>query len=168
RARREPAARGAQDDGADDEAARLREAAVPARPWRRAAGNAARARPDTPSRLQEAEVEAQGQAALVANLSGHGSQAEAHEGGLEEEPDLPRRRGRLTLAARRPVPRDRRSLQPADRPLDDRARRDEGEGLARQGRAAHRGGFAPAQGQGHLGLMAELLAYLARELVDDP
>ena len=41
--------------------------------------------------------------------------------------------------------------------------------LARQGRAADRGRRPADQGQGHhLTTMAELLAYLARELVDDP
>src|SRR5205823_11713544 len=118
----------------------------------------ARSGPDPPSGLEEGQEQAQEQTPLT--CSPDGSQAQAHEGGLQEEPDLPRRRGRLALAARRPVPRDRRSLQPADRAIDDRARRGEGEGLARQGRAAHRGRLAPAQGQGHLGLMAELLAYL--------
>ena len=68
----------------------------------------------------------------------NGSEAEADAGRLEEEPDLPRRRGRFALAARRQVHRDRRPLQPADRSVDDRARRGQDQGLARQGRAADR------------------------------
>src|SRR5205823_4519276 len=81
----QPAARGAQDDGAPDEAGRLREDALAARHAGdgRGARNAGRAGPDPPSRLEE-------------------------EGQVE------------------------------------------------------------AQGEGHLGLVAELLAYLARELVDEP
>ena len=62
--------------------------------------------------------------------------------GFEEEPDLPRRRRRLALAARRQVHRDRRALQPADRPVDDRVRRGQGQGVARQGRTADRDGVA--------------------------
>src|SRR5581483_6395734 len=65
---------------------------------------------------------------------------EAHPRGLEEEPDLPGGRRRRAVAARRQVPRHRGPLQPADGPVDDRPRRGEGEGLAREGRAADRGG----------------------------
>ena len=58
-----------------------------------------------------------------------------------------RRRTRSTASSRpirgrraTGVPRHRRALQPADRPVDDRPRRGEGQGLARQGRTADRGG----------------------------
>src|SRR5205085_12454600 len=50
----------------------------------------------------------------------------------------------------------------------DRARRGQGKDLARQGRAPHRGRREAAQDQRHRQVVAELLAYLARELVDDP
>ena len=43
--------------------------------------------------------------------------------------------------------RDRRPLQPADRAVADRARRDEGQGLARKGRPAHRAGVEADQGR---------------------
>ena len=71
----------------------------------------------------------------------HGSEDQVDAGRLEEEPDLPRRRRGLALTARRSLHRDRGSLQPADRALDDRARRGEGQGLDRQGRSAHRAGL---------------------------
>ena len=46
---------------------------------------------------------------------------------------------------------------------------DEGEGLARQGRAALRRRLEADQGRGHRNLVvAELLAWLAKQLVDDP
>src|SRR5207244_4692423 len=77
-----------------------------------------------------------------------GSTHETDAGRLEEEPDLPRRGGRLALAARRPVHRDRRALQPADAAVDDRARRGQGQGLARQGSAAVGVGFAAPEGEG--------------------
>ena len=70
--------------------------------------------------------------------------------GLEEEPDLPRRRRRLALAARRQVHRDRRPLQPPARAVADRARRGEGARLAREGRAADRAGREAPEDQGHL------------------
>src|SRR3989449_1634359 len=68
---------------------------------------------------------------------------------VEEEPDLSRRGGRLALAARRQVHRDRRALQPADRSLDDRIRRGQGQGLALEGSAALRHCQAPAEGKEH-------------------
>ena len=67
----------------------------------------------------------------------HGSEDQIDAGRLEEEPDLPRRRGRLALPARRSLHRDRRSLQPADRSVHDRPRRGEDQGLDGEGRAAH-------------------------------
>src|SRR5205814_2543686 len=78
-----------------------------------------------------------------------GSQAQADASRLEEESDLPRRRRRHALAARRQVHRDRRPLQPTDRPVDDRVRRGQGQGLALEGRTAVRHGQAPAQGEEH-------------------
>ena len=78
-----------------------------------------------------------------------GSEAEVDARRVEEEPDLPRRCRRLALAARRQVHRDRRALQPPARPVADRARRGEDEGLALEGGAADRLGQAPAQGQEH-------------------
>ena len=68
----------------------------------------------------------------------HGSTHAADPRRVEEESDLPRRRGRLALAARRQVHRDRRPLQPADRSVDDRLRRGQGQGVAREGRHAVR------------------------------
>src|SRR3989475_31725 len=87
---------------------------------------------------------------------------------VEEEPDLSRRGGRLALAARRQVHRDRRALQPADRSVDDRARRAEGKGLARQGRAPLRRRAETLESEKHLLVIAELLEYVARQLVDEP
>src|SRR5262249_52761688 len=73
------------------------------------------------------------------------------------------------LAARRQVHRDRGSLQPAVRAVADRARRDQGEGLDRQGRAALGCRRAAHQGQEHrLSPAAELVEYLARRLVEAP
>src|SRR3989442_8589747 len=69
---------------------------------------------------------------------------------VEEEPDLSRRGGRLALAARRQVHRDRRALQPADRSVDDRARRAEGKGLARKGRAPLRRRAEALESEKHL------------------
>src|SRR5262249_23084262 len=99
----------------------------------------------------------------------HGSTDEIDPGRLEEESDLPGRGRRLALAAGRQVHRDRRPLQPADRPLLDRVRRGEGEGLAVEGRAALRRGLAAAQGEKHrLTPTGELVEYLARRLVEKP
>ena len=53
----------------------------------------------------------------------NGSEVEVDAGRFEEEPDLPRRRRRFALAARRQVHRDRRALQPADGSVDGRDRR---------------------------------------------
>src|SRR5205823_10377832 len=98
-----------------------------------------------------------------------GSQVEVDAGRVEEESDLPRRRSRLALAARRQVHRDRRAVQPADGSVHDRARRAEGEGLAREGRSALGGGLEAAQDQAdRLDALAELLDFLARQLVDEP
>ena len=87
---------------------------------------------------------------------------------VEEEPDLPGRRRRLALAARRQVHRDRRAVQPADAALDHRDRRGEGQGLDLEGRAADRLGQAPHEGAGHLLAVEELVIYLAKGLVDNP
>ncbi len=101
--------------------------------------------------------------------AGNGSTHETDARRVEEEPDLPRRGCRLALPARRPVHRDRRSVQPADRPVHDRPRRRQGEGLARQGRAAVRAGLPAHQGRGHrVDRMEELLTWIARGLVDEP
>ena len=70
------------------------------------------------------------------------------------------------VAARRPLHRDRGALQPADRSFDDRSRHRQDPGLDLQGRAAERQGEAPHEDTGHL--VEELLAYLARNLVDRP
>ena len=78
-----------------------------------------------------------------------GSQIEVDASRIEEESDLPRRRSRFALAARRQVHRDRRAVQPADGSVDDRAERGEGQGLAQQGRAADRVGAQAAQDQEH-------------------
>ena len=48
--------------------------------------------------------------------SRNGSTHEIDAGRVEEEPDLPRRGGRLALAARRPLHRDRRAVQPQTDP----------------------------------------------------
>ena len=73
----------------------------------------------------------------------------------------------LALAARRQVPGDRRPLQPADRPLDDRGRRGEGARVALEGCATLRQRRPPAEGEGRL-VVVEIVEYLARRLVDDP
>ena len=49
-------------------------------------------------------------------IRGNGSTHEIDAGRVEEEPDLPRRGGRLALAARRPLHRDRRAVQPQTDP----------------------------------------------------
>ena len=59
-------------------------------------------------------------------------------------------------------------LQPADRPVDDRVRRGEVKDWLSQGRAAVEHGRAAAEGQEHRWRVTELLAYLARQLVDEP
>ena len=115
---------------------------LPALPNQQAPGGA-------PSATRKKFVEAQEKEGRTEVKESDGCETEAHSCGLEEEPDLPRRRRRLALAARRQVPRDRRSLQPADPPVDDRARRGEGEGLARQGRTADRGCREADQDPGH-------------------
>ena len=56
--------------------------------------------------------------------------------GQQEEPDLARRRRRRPLAARWPLHRDDRPLQPADAAVDDRARPRAPPALARPGRPA--------------------------------
>ncbi len=91
-----------------------------------------------------------------------GCEVEAHARGLEEESDLPRRRGRFALPARRQVPRDRRPVQPADGSLDDRSRRGEGQGLAREGRAADRGGCEADQDLRHREVEADERGRAAR------
>ena len=63
---------------------------------------------------------------------------QAHPRGREEGPDLARRRRRPALPARRPLHRDPRPVQPADRAVDHRAQRGARPRLARQGRAALR------------------------------
>ena len=98
----------------------------------------------------------------------HGCETQADARRLEEEPDLPRRRRRLALAARRQVHRDRRTLQPSARAVADRVRRGEGARLAREGCAPDGTGRPPPEGQGHQLGMHELLAELARRLVDEP
>src|SRR5581483_6038680 len=98
-----------------------------------------------------------------------GSTDEVDPGRLEEEPDLPGRRRRLALSARRQVHRDRRPLQPPDGSVADRARRGEGEGLAVEGRATVRRGRAAAEGEEPgLTRIGELVEYLARRLVEKP
>src|SRR6185437_3406121 len=64
------------------------------------------------------------------------------------------------------VPRDRRPLQPADRPVDDRAERGADQGLALEGRAAL--GDRAAAAQGERPVSKEIVEYLARRLVDEP
>src|SRR3990170_2970830 len=76
-----------------------------------------------------------------------GCKDQVDAGRVEEEPDLPRRRRRLALAAGRPLHRDRRALQPADGPVDDRARRGQDQGLGRQGRSADRVCIATHEGR---------------------
>ena len=87
---------------------------------------------------------------------------------VEEEPDLPRRRRRLALSARRQVHRDRRPLQPADRSLDDRARRGQGRDWLGKGAQPTEAVARLIKTRASPKAVAELLAYLARELVDDP
>ena len=117
---------------------------------------------------QDAELEVDRRAAAALAKETNGYTDQAGPGGLEEESDLPGRRGRRPFAARRPVHRDRRALQPADGPLHDRSRPGEDRRLDRQGRAAERLGEAPHQGR--RGLMPagveELLVHLAQGLVD--
>src|SRR5439155_19262967 len=84
---------------------------------------------------------------------------------VEDEPGLPDRRRGLALAARRQVPRDRRALQPAVRPVADRAQRGADPRLAVEGRPAVGNGAAAAQGERAL---SEIVEYLARRLVDEP
>ena len=76
----------------------------------------------------------------------HGSEDQVDARWVEEEPDLPRRRGRFALSARRSFHRDRGAVQPADGTVHDRPRRGEDQGLDGEGRATHRTGLAPHQG----------------------
>ena len=90
---RQPAARGAEDDGEDDEADGEGEDA--------GASGAGRRRPrSAPSGPPLGDEEEEEQAEVRSKVTyGHGSQAQAHASGLQEESDLPRRGGRLALAA---------------------------------------------------------------------
>ena len=91
-----------------------------------------------------------GDAARTLGKETNGSEDQTGPRRVEEEPDLPGRRRRLALAARRQVHRDRRAVQPADAALDHRDRRGEGQGLDLEGRAADRLGAAPHEGTGNL------------------
>ena len=83
----------------------------------------------------------------VANLlRPHVRTSPPHPRGEQEEPDLARGRGRPALAARRPLHRDDRALQPADGALDDRDRRGAPPALARPRRPAHQHGEAAREG----------------------
>src|SRR5262245_6695269 len=75
---------------------------------------------------------------------------------------------RPPLSPRRTLHRGRRSLQPADRSLDDRAQRGAHPPLARPWRPALRARPEAPQDAGHLADLRELLDYLARLLVDHP
>ena len=66
-----------------------------------------------------------------------------------QEPHLAGCRRRPALQARRPSDRDRRALQRTDRPVDDRARRGQGQGLARPWRPADRHGQEAPAHAGH-------------------
>ena len=87
---------------------------------------------------------------LIHELGEDGSADQVDARRVEEEPDLPRRRGRLALAAGRPFHRDHRALQPADRPIHDRSRRGEDQGVAGEGCTALRPRVQADQGRRHL------------------
>ena len=66
---------------------------------RRSAGGADPCRGPARAPLRSEETEGQQEAVRSSVTYRHGSQAPAHSRGLQEESDLPRRRGRLALAA---------------------------------------------------------------------
>ena len=122
---------------------------------------------------QDARAARNGRAALGTEKERYGSSHEVDAGRLQEEPDLPRRGGRLALAARRQVHRHRGAVQPAARAVADRVRRGQGQGLALEGRSALAAGRAPAQSQEHrvvstVSAPADLVLFLAKKIVEDP
>ena len=68
----------------------------------------------------------------------HGSEAASHPGRQDQAAAIPHRRGRLAVAARRALHRDRRPLQPAHRPLEPDGRQRQGREMAAAGCPADR------------------------------